>query len=230
MNKEIAKLLEEMEHSIEDQYLSRQERKDLKALLKALNFDDANNSWILSKFRDLAMEAGADTESQHLLSWFYEGAKLVLGSKGQSDDKKGDAYFSPGETCRDAILYQLTHAKTSVDICVFTISDDIIRDAILEAHERGLRVRIITDNDKAFDMGSDVDYLQDKGIPLRTDHTKVHMHHKFALFDSKFLITGSYNWTRSAASSNYENIVVLEDASLIRSFKNEFGRLWTRLA
>jgi cardiolipin hydrolase len=230
MKNEIAKLLEEMERSIEDQYLSRQERKDLKALLKELNFDDANNSWLLSKFRDLALEASADTESQHLLNWFYEGAKLVLGAKGESSETKGRAYFSPGEACRDAILYQLANAKTSVDICVFTISDDIISEAILAAHQRGLRVRIITDNDKAFDMGSDVDYLHEKGIPLRTDHTKVHMHHKFALFDSAILITGSYNWTRSAASSNYENIVVLEDADLIRSFKNEFGRLWTSLA
>jgi len=230
MKNEIAKLLKEMEHSLEDQYLSRQERKDLKELIKDLNFDDANNSWLLSKFRDLALDAVGEGDSQQLLNWFYEGAKLVLSSGKENKPPEGRAYFSPGDACRNAILYNLANAISSVDICVFTISDNIISEAILEAHQRGLRVRIITDNDKAFDMGSDVDYLHEKGIPLRTDHTKVHMHHKFAIFDSQFLVTGSYNWTRSAADRNYENIVVLEDADLIRSFKNEFGRLWTSLA
>jgi len=230
MNDKMAHLLAEMESSLEDQFLSRQERRDLKALLKELNFDDENNTWLLSKFRDLALAASSDSESEQLLAWFYEGAKLVLGSDNQPSKSDGRAYFSPGDACRDAILYQLANAKTRVDICVFTISDNIISDAILESHQRGLKVRIITDNDKAYDMGSDVNYLKDKGIPLLTDHTKVHMHHKFALFDNKVLLTGSYNWTRSAATSNYENVVVLEDRALIQSFKVEFGRLWTRLS
>lgn len=230
MNKDIAKLLEQMESSIGDNYLSRTERKELKELISAIAWNEEQKPWLLSKFRDLALskrEAGADYQ---ILNWFYEGAKLVLASDAEQEREQGRAYFSPGDDCRNAILYQLRNAKKEVDICVFTISDDIISDAILETHQRGLKVRIITDNDKALDMGSDVDYLFEQGVPLRTDHTRVHMHHKFALFDSELVLTGSYNWTRSAASSNYENIVLLNDAKIIKSFKNEFGRLWIKLA
>ena len=47
-----------------------------------------------------------------------------------------------------------------MDLCVFTITDDrLVEVWILDAHYRGVRVRIITDNDKAADLGSDIDQL-----------------------------------------------------------------------
>ena len=52
------------------------------------------------------------------------------------------------------------------------------------------------------------------------------MHHKFAVFDRKVLLTGSYNWTRSAASENQENLIVTEAPGLVRSFAAEFDKLW----
>jgi phosphatidylserine/phosphatidylglycerophosphate/cardiolipin synthase-like enzyme len=54
------------------------------------------------------------------------------------------------------------------------------------------------------------------------------MHNKFALFDGKYALTGSYNWTRSAATSNEENLVVSNDSNLIRAFQGEFESLWEK--
>ena len=48
-----------------------------------------------------------------------------------------------------------------------------------------------------------------------------------ALFDRARLITGSYNWTRSAAEHNHENLVVSEDEELVRAFGKTFERLWS---
>ena len=55
------------------------------------------------------------------------------------------------------------------------------------------------------------------------------MHHKFAVFDNSSLVTGSYNWTRSAAEYNEENIVVLYNSALITRFVKESERLWKSL-
>ena len=52
------------------------------------------------------------------------------------------------------------------------------------------------------------------------------MHHKFALFDRRLLVTGSYNWTRGAAEGNYENIVVIDHRRLVEQYCEEFDRLW----
>lgn len=53
------------------------------------------------------------------------------------------------------------------------------------------------------------------------------MHHKFAIFDRKTLLTGSHNWTRSAARANQEKIVLSEDVRLVADFRGYFDRLWT---
>lgn len=41
---------------------------------------------------------------------------------------------------------------------------------------------------------------------------------------------GSFNWTRSAMSSNPENLVLSRDAYLIRCFGGQFEELWQRFA
>ena len=56
------------------------------------------------------------------------------------------------------------------------------------------------------------------------------MHHKFALFDGTVLLTGSYNWTRSAAAQNNENLIVTNDHRLATAFSSLFDRLWEELA
>jgi hypothetical protein len=140
-----------------------------------------------------------------------------------------DVHFSPGDECLFAICRQIEAAEKSADVCVFTITDDRIASRLLDAHRRGVRVRIITDNDKAYDDGSDVHRLGRAGIEVRVDRTPFHMHHKFALFDDRRMLTGSYNWTRGAARDNQENVVVSDDPRLLKPFGREFAGLWDKL-
>jgi mitochondrial cardiolipin hydrolase len=90
-------------------------------------------------------------------------------------------------------------------------------------------LRIITDNEKAFDEGSDIIRLRQAGVAVRVDQSPYHMHHKFAIFDHERLLTGSYNWTRGASEHNEENFVILGDRRLITAFNTTFERLWNRL-
>jgi mitochondrial cardiolipin hydrolase len=150
-------------------------------------------------------------------------------SRSKSKPALNHGYFSPGEGCLNAILSGIQGVRTSLKICVFTISDDRITRAILQAHRRGIPVRILTDNEKLFDKGSDIRELAAAGIPVRVDQTPNHMHHKFALLDNHTLLTGSYNWTRSAALYNHENLVVTNQPNLVQDFGREFDRLWQEL-
>ena len=117
-----------------------------------------------------------------------------------------------------------------MDICVFTITDDRVATAILAAHRRGVKLRVVTDDDKAHDKGSDVFELADAGIEVRVDQSEHHMHHKFAVFDRSIVVTGSYNWTRSAAQSNAENILVSDDGRLVAPYQRVFDEMWASLA
>ncbi|MFC5269963.1 phospholipase D-like domain-containing protein [Adhaeribacter terreus] len=139
------------------------------------------------------------------------------------------AYFSPGTDCQQAIISAIENAQNSIKICVFTISDDQITNAILKAHWKNINIRILTDNEKLFDLGSDIRQLAQAGIAVRTDNTRNHMHHKFALIDNELLITGSYNWTRSAALYNHENVIVSNSKELVQDFLVEFNSLWPEM-
>ena len=56
------------------------------------------------------------------------------------------------------------------------------------------------------------------------------MHHKYAIFDDSRVLTGSYNWTRSAAEFNEENIIVSDDSRLQGLFSQHFKQLWDEVA
>jgi cardiolipin hydrolase len=136
------------------------------------------------------------------------------------------AYFSPGPNCRIAIEQAMETALSELLICVFTISDDRLSDAIMAAHRSGLTVRVISDNDKMHDRGSDVERLSQAGVDVRIDCSPEHMHHKFMVIDGHTVMTGSYNWTRSAETRNEENIIAVNDPLLANRFSEEFERIW----
>ncbi|WP_165865000.1 phospholipase D-like domain-containing protein [Rufibacter latericius] len=142
---------------------------------------------------------------------------------------KSAAYFSPGEDCLSAIQECLRAAKSSLRICVFTISDDRITQAILAAHRKGIKIQLLTDNEKLFDKGSDIRQLAQAGIKVKVDNTTNHMHHKFVLVDNTQVLTGSYNWTRSAALYNHENVLVTSDPQVVAGYAREFTRLWNEM-
>jgi len=88
----------------------------------------------------------------------------------------------------------------------------------------------VSDDQKMEDRGSDIIDLLRSGISVRVASSEHHMHHKFAIFDELYMVTGSYNWTRSAATCNEENIVVSSDTRLISDFRKTFNSLWARFA
>lgn len=99
----------------------------------------------------------------------------------------------------------------------------------MAAYQRRVVVRVITDNDKQYDHGSDIERLRGAGIALKVDETEHHMHHKFAVLDGATLLNGSYNWTRSAATFNEENLIATSDAALVATFSRQFQEMWDRL-
>jgi cardiolipin hydrolase len=143
-------------------------------------------------------------------------------------DIVGEAFFSPGSTCVARLVQEFNAVKETADVCVFTITDNRITEAIEAAHRRKVVIRVISDDDKSYDTGSDIQRLADGGIPCKIDRTTAHMHHKFAIFDRKRLVTGSFNWTRSASEYNDENLIVTPDPALVTAFLARFEKLWAK--
>jgi phosphatidylserine/phosphatidylglycerophosphate/cardiolipin synthase-like enzyme len=135
--------------------------------------------------------------------------------------------FSPGIDCRSRILSVLEDARRTVDVCVYSITDDAITRALCAARRRGVAVRVISEADKARDKGSDVATLRRGGVAVVLDRSPESlMHNKFAVVDASILLTGSYNWTAKAHRENHENLVVTSERRLVAAFKDRFEKLW----
>jgi len=225
MNKDI---LTHIESSLDDNYISGSEKKALKQVFSEQQFSKQDLDFLRSKIFDLARTKMNTVNMHSIISWLEDMNKLLIKSTSKNETKEA-AYFSPGEDCLSSILFELSKASRQVQICVFTISDDRIANKIIDCHRRGVSVKILTDNDKSFDRGSDVDKFVKAGIPVKVDCTRHHMHHKFALIDNKTLITGSFNWTRSATDYNNENILVTESKSIVERYSKEFSKLWSKM-
>ncbi len=217
-----------LKRTLADHRLSRGERRVLDALLADSGADEQKLGYIRHRAFELARSEVVSAEAHAVMSWLEDVVK-VLQPQPRQKLPDAEAFFSPGEDCLNSIVRELEKARRTIDICVFTITDNRISRAIRDAHDRRLTVRIITDNDKSLDRGSDIEQLERAGIAVRVDRTQHHMHHKFAIFDNRRLLTGSYNWTRSAAEFNEENMVVSMDPRLVSQFCKEFVRLWDSL-
>jgi len=218
-----------LKHTLGDYRVSRGERRVLQSVLDELNVDANQLALLRHRAFEIARQEVLGPQAHDVLQWLEDIVK-TLQPRDQPATRDPEVFFSPGDACVDAVTGLLRRTRRTADICVFTITDNRIANAIVDAHQRDVRVRIITDDEKAEDAGSDVVRLDDLGIPVRTDRTPYHMHHKYAIFDGGCLVTGSYNWTRSAAEYNEENVVVLYDNSLVRRFADHFQQLWDSLS
>ena len=140
---------------------------------------------------------------------------------------KTEVYFSLYDNPQKEIIKNINQAEAFINIAMYIFTDREIALPLIEAHERGVKVRLYLDKDQVDYKYSQSRYLVQKGIKTRVSSNNYIMHHKFAIIDNRLLLTGSYNWTFSANNRNDENLMVIDDPKIIEIFQNQFINLWT---
>lgn len=224
-NKEIESALAK---TYEDYRLSKSEKQALSHFFKEIDQSKETHAFVRNKAFELVKQQFQTSGKYHYESvkWLEQVIKTLDSNMEHAVKTETAAYFCPGINCLDKIISLIRSARRSIDVCVFTISDDKISKELIKAHEAGIKVRVISDNDKSNDLGSDIAQFAEKGMLVKVDNTPSHMHHKFAIFDNVTLVNGSFNWTVSASRYNSENIVVMNDPKLLKQFKEAFAKLW----
>lgn len=195
-------------------------------VVNALNaLDRAERGELKSKLFHEAKRLGQGGDGLKAIRWLETSFDQIE----KNSFRLHDVLFSPGQDIPENIAYHLSRAKRTIDLCVFTISDELLSQCLKAAHNRGVKVRLITDNNKMRDSGSQVKELARAGIAVKIDNSKYHMHNKFGLIDGRILFTGSYNWTYTAKQYNQENIVITTNYTIVHKFIDEFERLWDEM-
>jgi phosphatidylserine/phosphatidylglycerophosphate/cardiolipin synthase-like enzyme len=219
-----------LRRSFADRKLTRDERAEFERLYHAEVPDSGLRDRLLALAFALFREELSEADDREGTEWLKRVVRATL-PKSEPQDPAGDAdvaeaCFSERHDCAKRLVRMLDGVRESLDVCVFTITHDDITEAILRAKSRGVAIRLISDDLKATDTGSDIERLRQAGVAVRMDRSPYHMHHKFAIFDCRVLLTGSFNWTRGAATNNAENFVLLSDSRLLDQFQDEFELLW----
>jgi len=149
------------------------------------------------------------------------------------------ALFSPDDNIRQTLINLIEHEQQAIKIAIFSFTDQGVADTLINAARNGIHVELITDPYTLHTPFSKITYLKKYRIQIYVykpqDRTAIsdRMHDKFIVFskninDKPLLWTGSFNFTRAADKSNQENVVVLEDRTLIEQFDKQFNRLKRR--
>lgn len=124
-----------------------------------------------------------------------------------------------------ALVADLNAAERTIDIASFAIDLPSVTDALLRAVQRGVRVRVVTD-DESYDEvvhGAAIDDdLARGGVQMSIDHGSGYAHNKFAIIDDSVLWTGSWNLTTNDTYRNNNNMLRVTEPRLIANYQKRF--------
>ncbi len=160
---------------------------------------------------------------------------LLFSTACSSSAREIEVYFTPSYRALDAIVDEINASKRSVIVAVYNFTSRPLARALASAKRRGVDVRVVLDrsaNDPTQNRYTKYVFLKQNGIDVR--FAKPHrrwdrngiMHNKFAVIDSKVVITGSANWTASAFAINDENVLIIRRPDIANAYTKEFERLW----
>jgi len=122
------------------------------------------------------------------------------------------------------IAASIDSAKLSVDVAVYSLSLNSIRDALLRAHDRGVRVRMVMESENM--ERTDPQKLIEAGIPILGDRREGLMHDKFVVIDNTDVWVGSMNLTDSGAYEDNNNMIHIHSADIAENFTKEFEEMF----
>jgi phosphatidylserine/phosphatidylglycerophosphate/cardiolipin synthase-like enzyme len=138
--------------------------------------------------------------------------------------------FAPTDGVQNRIVNALNTANSSIQIAMFTFTNDALGDALIAAHSRGVQVEVLLDQSEAGVAGGERDRLCAGGVTVRVENFAGKIHDKYAVVDTgaasdPLIVTGSTNWTANAVTANDENMLIIHDTGLASAYAADFARL-----
>jgi len=148
-------------------------------------------------------------------------ALLVLANGCQpqgSNPNSIQVYFSPRGGATEAVAGALAHATNNVLVQAYSFTSAPIAKALVEAHRRGVEVKVILDKSQRTEKYSEADFLKNSEVPTMIDAQHSIAHNKIMIVDNCTVLTGSFNFTKAAEESNAENLLVINDPALAKEY------------
>ncbi|NOY99045.1 MAG: hypothetical protein GXP40_07570 [Chloroflexi bacterium] len=131
----------------------------------------------------------------------------------------------------EKLIEYIDGAQQSIHIASFEFDLTPVAEALIAAHERGVDVRWVTDDEHGIEADEDPGrgqfaMLEDAGIVVKDDGRGALMHNKFWIFDGETVWTGSTNITVSGAFKQNNNVIVVHSPAVALMYEREFDEMW----
>ena len=130
-----------------------------------------------------------------------------------------EVYFSPGVSCTEAIVRELSNAKQTVHVQAYSFTSQPIARALTDAEKRGVKVVSILDASNRTKNYSAADFLAHEGVETYVDSMHAIAHNKIMIIDGTTVLTGSFNFTKAADQKNAENLLVIRDDKVAAKYE-----------
>lgn len=126
-----------------------------------------------------------------------------------------------------ALVEAINNVQSTLDIAAYEFNNPAITEAVIAARQRGVRVRVVTDNEDGLeDDKTTLHQLQAAGIPIATDTRTALMHDKFMILDGTTVVTGSWNFTVNDTYRNNNNTLFLRSQDAVADYQAEFNEMF----
>jgi phosphatidylserine/phosphatidylglycerophosphate/cardiolipin synthase-like enzyme len=129
-----------------------------------------------------------------------------------------ETYFSPKGGVTDAVVREIDAAEQTIFVQAYSFTSAKIAEALVNAHRRGVVVHVILDRSNVGEKYSYADFLAHSGVPVLIDARHEIAHNKIMILDGQVVITGSFNFTKQAETSNAENLLVIRDRQIAERY------------
>ncbi len=127
-------------------------------------------------------------------------------------------YFSPRGGATAAIVQSLSNARSSVFVQAYSFTSMPIADALVRAHQHGVKVSVLLDKSQKTYKSSAASFLAGSGITVFIDDVHAIAHNKVMIIDNESVITGSFNFSKAAEERNAENVLIIRSSQLAAKY------------
>lgn len=164
-----------------------------------------------------------------------------------------EVHYSPAENLEHIDVTLINQARSTIDIAAYSLADYAVADALVQAANRGVKIRIYRDltqfqgedardrkasrsrrnsdddNDDSDATGSALQRLSaSRNIEIRIKHSKTLMHLKSYAVDGQILRTGSANFSPTGEKRQDNDLILFHDAAAAQHFEQNFNAIWSR--
>jgi phosphatidylserine/phosphatidylglycerophosphate/cardiolipin synthase-like enzyme len=135
-------------------------------------------------------------------------------------------YFTPPAGAAQAIVKAIDASNKEVLVQAYGFTHNAIAQAVVRAHQRGVKVSVLLDQKSDHTNRYVVDLFNNAQVTMRQDGKHAISHNKVMVIDENIVITGSFNFTNSAETRNAENFLILKSSPLAARYKEEWLKHW----